>query len=123
MTEPYQPPQPPQPPPPGGGFGAPQGTGQTNGLAVAGMVTGICSIGFCWSPFLGAVLGIVGVVLGFVGLGKANQMGGTGRGMAIAGIVTGAIGILVSIVIFIIALQAVNEANEILEGFDPEDFN
>jgi len=45
---------------------------------------------------------IVGLILGFIALGQINKTGQGGRGMAIAGIVIGAIALTLSIVVGII---------------------
>lgn len=78
--------------PPGAPYGAaayPAAT--TNGLAIASFV---CSL-------LG--LGLVGVVLGHIALGRIARTGEGGRGLAIAGLVIG----YLSIVLAIIAILAV----------------
>lgn len=65
---------------------------QSNGLAVASLVLGILSILFVWIPFIGLVswiLAPIGLVLGLVALNKPY-----GRGMAIAGSICSAIGLL-----------------------------
>jgi len=101
--------QPPPPPPagwrgpppgtiyPGAGYPAPgapapayqpaAGT-RTSGLAVASLVTGLFF--WCW-----VLPGVVSIVLGNVALESIENSGGmkTGRGMAIAGIVLGWVGI------------------------------
>jgi hypothetical protein len=95
------PPQPPQGPPPGQqpGYGAqppgqqqyqapgPQGGG-TNGLAVASMILGIL-----WICYIGSVLAII---FGHVALSQIKKSGDTqgGKGMAIAGLVLGYLGIV-----------------------------
>lgn len=58
---------------------------KTCGMAVASMVCGI--LGF----FTLGLTGVAAVILGFLGLSKIKQSGGAleGRGMAIAGLVTG----------------------------------
>jgi len=66
----------------------------TNGIAVAAMVVGIISLILVWVPFVGFVGGIAAIVLGIIALKKT-----IGKGMSIAGIVTGAISILCSLVI------------------------
>lgn len=98
MTDqpPGYPPPPPggygYPPPPAGGYGYPPPPGYapppmvgTNGFAVASLV---CSL-FGWvCMFIGAFLGII---FGFVALSQIRRTGQSGRGMAIAGIVIGAV--------------------------------
>jgi hypothetical protein len=63
-------------------------TARTSGLAVASLVTGL----FFWC-FL--VPGIVAIVLGHLALDQIDRSGGavTGRGMGVAGIVLGWIGV------------------------------
>jgi hypothetical protein len=67
----------------------------TNGLAVAALVAGIF-----WIWWLGSVLA---VVFGHVALNQIDKSGGreTGRGMAIAGLVLGYIGVAVLAVVLI----------------------
>ena len=89
----------PPPPPP---TGVPTGT---NGIALAGMICGIVSVLFAFLVALvGLILGILGVVFGVVGRNKALQLG-VGQGQATAGIATGAVGILLSIVAYIIVFN------------------
>jgi hypothetical protein len=92
------------------GYGYPQGGPQvppnyypgyarkTNGLAVASMVCGICG-------FLYIVPAILGIVFGSIALRQIRRDGTDGRGMAIAGIVTGSlwVALLALIVILVIA--------------------
>ena len=63
------------------------------GLAIASMVVGICSVVFTWVPPLAIVLGALALIFGIVSVAK--KMGG--KGMAVAGIVTGAVGFLYAI--------------------------
>ena len=101
MSQP--PPNPPAgwsgPPPgtiyPGAGYPAagapayqPTSRTRTSGLAIASLVTGLFF--WCW-----VVPGVVSIVLGHLALESIEDSGGTktGRGMAIAGIVLGWVGI------------------------------
>jgi len=72
---------PPSPQPPYPGYAAPQvGTGQqTNGLAIGSFVCGLLGCAF--------ITPIIGIILGILGIKDARKKGGSGRGMAIAGIV------------------------------------
>ena len=75
-------------PPPQPGYGAqpPQAAG-TNGLAVASLILGLLWV--CW---LGSLLA---VLFGHIALGQIKKTGGVqgGRGLAIAGLVLGYIGV------------------------------
>ena len=78
--------------------GSSGGTGG-NGIAVAGLTCGILSIAFGWLPVvfvLGALLAVLGMVFGVVGL-RRSRRSGSGRGFALAGTITGAIGLGVAV--------------------------
>lgn len=65
----------------------------TNGLAIAAMICGICG-------FLCGVPAVIGIILGIVSLPQIKQTQQSGRGMAIAGIVTGSLWILLFVLLF-----------------------
>lgn len=103
------PPMPPvNPLPPVAPYGMPPippkpGDPSKNWMAITGMVLGILSIfpGCCiW--YLALVFGVGGIVFGILGL-KSQQ-----RGMSIAGIITGAIGLLFGlfVLIFVVAFAS-----------------
>jgi hypothetical protein len=73
---------------------------EKKGLAIASMVLGITSIvpGWC-IPYFPFILGLIGVILGGVSLSKKQG----GKGMAIAGLVTS----IISLVIYLIILIAI----------------
>src|SRR5687768_2814206 len=107
MTQ-YTPPPPGQPPygqPPGQpGYGQPgygqPGYGQpapSSGLALGSLIAGILSLLSCCLWFLSIPLGACAAILGFVAKGKIARGQASGSGMATAGIITGAIGLLLSI--------------------------
>ena len=75
------------------------GRGPAIGSLVLGIIAIILSPTVCLS-WLGIILGIVGVILGVVGLVAANKVPGTKKGMAIGGIVTSIIAILIGIVAY-----------------------
>lgn len=87
MTEP---PQPAPPPPPA--YQVPYG--KTNGFAIASLVLGIVGMVGLW--LIGPILALV---FGYMGKGHIDRSGGLeqGRGLAIAGIVLGWVGIVWSI--------------------------
>lgn len=65
------------------------------GIAQASMIIGIIAIVFCWMAFWGFV--ISGVALGFGIYGLAKRA--PNRGMALAGTILGAVGLLLNIVV------------------------
>ncbi|MGW0817159.1 DUF4190 domain-containing protein [Streptomyces viridiviolaceus] len=69
----------------------------SNGLGTAGLVLGIiAAVGFCLWP-LAIIVGILGVVFGAIGRGKARRGEATNPGQALAGIICGAAGIALGI--------------------------
>ena len=83
------------------------------GLAVASLVLGI--LGLLSSPILlGGLLGLVAVILGVVALGKIKRGEAGGRGLALGGIVTGVLAMLVTVLILVtVGSFLANNADEI----------
>lgn len=79
------------------GYGG--GPSATNALAIAALVVGILALLTFWTILGGIILGIVGIVLGVMGISKAKQLNGSGKGMAIGGIVTAALGALLAVLV------------------------
>lgn len=73
-----------------------------NGLGLAALILGVIAILTCW-VVIGGVFGLLAIVLGVLGAGRARRGRATNRGVAITGIVTGAIGLVLSIVIVVTA--------------------
>jgi len=80
-----------------------------NGMAVAAMVLGILAVVLCWVMLVNFILGVLGIIFGALGIARANKIGGTGKGMALAGLITGIFGILAGIVVVVFVLRAVEE--------------
>jgi hypothetical protein len=84
-------------------YGAPYGGGpgaggpKRNGLGIAALVVGILSLLGIFTIFGGILLGIVAIILGVLGRGRVKRGEADNGGMAIAGIVMGAISLLVSL--------------------------
>lgn len=71
-----------------------------NGMAIAALTCGLVGIALAWVPVLfvvGAVLAVLAIVFGVIGLGRARTRG-HGRGFAVAGLVTGVAGIALAAV-------------------------
>ena len=70
----------------------------SSALAIASLILGVIGLLSGWLIF-GGVLGLVGVILGIVALVKVKNGTASGKGMAIGGIVTGALGMIVAVVV------------------------
>lgn len=117
---PQQPPAAPQAPPPPPVYQqtvypqAPAPVKDRKGMAIASLVLGILSLLLCCVPYISIICGIIGLVLGCM------SMKSSGKGMAIAGLICSAFGIIISIIIGIVALVAIAEYGEYnyYYGFD-----
>jgi hypothetical protein len=76
----------------------------SNGVGTAGGVVGIVAAVLLWFPYVGLILGVIGVALGAVGLNRSNRLYGAGKGMSIAGIVCGGVALIINI-LFIVAIS------------------
>jgi Domain of unknown function (DUF4190) len=83
--------------------------GPKNGLGIAALVIAIIALVFVWSVFGGIIGGIVAVIIGFLGYGRAKRGEATNGGVAIAGIVLGFVAIIVSLVFIPIWIAFFNE--------------
>ena len=77
----------------------------TNGMAVASLVLGILSSLLFFTVVPPFILGGLGVLFGILGLTKAGQ-GAPNKGMAIAGLVCGAVGIVAAIAFIALVVTA-----------------
>ena len=74
--------------------------GSTNGLGVAGFVTGLLGALLSWFPIAGIILGLLGVVLGGVSASQGRRTGSK-TGLAVAGVVLGALAIVIGVVLIV----------------------
>ena len=75
---------------------------KNGGLAVGSLVCGIIGIVSFWSVAPSLIISIVGIILGIVNIAKKNPQ----KGMAIGGIITSVLGLLLSIAMIIILIAA-----------------
>lgn len=92
-------------PPPDPAYGAAGSAGDQyarpprNGIGVAALVLGVVAIVASITVVGGVILGIIALVLGFIGRSRAKKGEATNGGVALAGIITGAVGVVLSIVL------------------------
>jgi len=90
-----------------GGHGA-GGQKPQNTFGLVALILGIVSIVLC-CLYAGVWAGIPAIVLGYLGMNKAKQGLATNRGMAMAGLICGVVGLLLTIAL--IALTAAGTVN------------
>ena len=107
------------PPPPGGAYPAPPpmpyhyegGAAPAvarNGLGTAALVLSIIGVLLCWTVFGGIILGLVAVILGFVGYSRVKRNEATNGGVAIAGIILGFLAMIAGAVFIFLYIWAWN---------------
>ena len=71
-----------------------------NGLGIAALILGIIGVLSSFVPFywLAAILGIVGLILGLIGYGRFQRSEATNATMALWGIITSAVAVVLSVV-------------------------
>lgn len=99
---------PPSTPPPTMSYQPPPGAGKPQTLALVSMILGIVSFLTCWigiGPISLGVLAAVGaIVVGLMAKGAIKRGEQTGSGMATAGIILGAVHIVLWLVLTVLAL-------------------
>lgn len=74
-----------------------------DGLAIASLVTGIFSILFCWCLVIPLILSLIGLITGIVSLIRTGQH----TGLALAGVILSAIGLVLCVAILLLLFLAV----------------
>jgi len=90
-------------PAPGGPAGSPK-----NGLGVAALVLGILALLTSFTVLGGVLFGLLAIVLGLVGRGRAKRGEATNGGMALAGVILGVLGLLISVALIALGASFLN---------------
>jgi hypothetical protein len=105
-------------PPPAGQWGGQPGypAQPRNGLGIAALILGILGL-LSSIVVIGALPGLIAVVLGFVGMGKAKRGEATNRGVALAGVITGALAVLVAVALVVAGAAFVSTHKHDLQNY------
>lgn len=98
-------------PPPSGGYGAPppgSGAAPRNGLGIAALVLGLLALFSSWTVVGGILFGLLAIVLGVIGRGRAKRGEANNGGLALAGVILGALGLLISVGLIALGASLLN---------------
>jgi hypothetical protein len=86
--------------------GYPMGPNPTsaNALGIVSLVLGILSIPLACCSFFGLVMPIPAIVCGVLGIRKASQGQANNKGLAIAGLICGCVGLMISLTLITLSL-------------------
>jgi heme/copper-type cytochrome/quinol oxidase subunit 2 len=73
--------------------------GTHNGMGTAALVVGIIALITCWTVIGGVVLGLLAIIFGFVGRGRAKRGEASNGGAAMAGVILGLLSLVVAVVL------------------------
>ncbi|MEV1074268.1 DUF4190 domain-containing protein [Micromonospora parva] len=104
--DPYAQQQPPYGAPTYPNAGYPQAQGQNNTLGLVSMILGIASIPLVCCLYLGIPVGIAGIVTGYLAKQKVAQGQANNAGQAKAGLICGAVGVGLGILLLILSVVA-----------------
>ncbi|MET8118867.1 DUF4190 domain-containing protein [Micromonospora sp. NPDC005189] len=91
---------------PNAGYPQAQGQGQNNTLGLVSMILGIASIPLVCCLYIGIPVGIAGVVTGYLARQKVAQGQASNAGQAKAGLICGAVGVVLGILLLILSVVA-----------------
>ena len=72
-------------------------TGPRNGHGTAALVVALAGLALCWSVLGGVVCGVVAIILGLLGRGRATRGEADNGGIATAGTALGVVAIIASV--------------------------
>jgi O-antigen ligase len=79
-----------------------------SGLAITALVLGVLALVTSWTIIGGVLLGLGAIIVGLIALTRIRQGRGQGRAMAVIGIVTAVIGLLVAIGVIVLGASFLN---------------
>jgi len=78
--------------------------GETNSKSIASLALGILSI---FIPFVGLILGIIGIILSSKSMKEIDQTSEKGKGLAISGKICSIVGICVQILLVLLIVLSI----------------
>lgn len=91
---------------------------KANGFGITALVLGILSIPAGIASWPGILLGILAIIFGILGLRRVKARRADNKGMAIAGLVTGIVGLVIGAIVLAAAIWFVNNAQDCLNDLN-----
>lgn len=92
---------------------------QSNAPATASLVLGIVGVVLGFLPFMGLLLGLLAIVFAYLGFKRAEAAQGSGRGLAVAGLVLGIIAAVMGILFIAVFQKVAQEIGDLRDGLEP----
>lgn len=87
----------------------PAGPARRSGIAIAALVLGVLAIPLAFTIYLGVLVGLLAVALGVAGLVSTRGGRRSGRGMAVAGLITGLLGLVFAVSLGLYGLKTYHD--------------
>jgi hypothetical protein len=65
------------------------------GISIAGFILSLLALVFCWIPFLGLALAVLGIIISAMGMQKGRSF----KGLAIAGLIISIVAVIPALII------------------------
>jgi hypothetical protein len=95
-----------------GGADGPGRPGRRSRSAVAALVLGVLAIPLVLAPYLGALAGLLAVGCSLAGLVSTRRGRAAGRGMAVAGLVSGLVGMLAAAWLYAYGMRTIQDCQD-----------
>jgi hypothetical protein len=92
--------------------GEPTWPPRRSGTAIAALVFGVLAIPLALTIYPGVLAGLVALILGLVGLVTTRHGRATGRGMAVAGLITGLVGLVFAVSLLAYGLKTYRDCED-----------
>ena len=86
------------------GYGMGPNPTSANALGIVSLVLGILSIPLGCCSFFGLIMPVPAIICGILGMRKADQGQANNKGMAIAGLICGSVGLIISLIIIVLGV-------------------
>ena len=91
---------------------------KANGFGITALVLGILSIPAGFLSWPGILLGLLAIIFGVLGLRRVKARRADNKGMALAGLITGIVGLVIGAIVLAAAVWFVNNAQDCIRDFN-----